>query len=222
MTGRPRRAYGGSPRAGSVAQAQDSAAEVARAGRPGSGLSRGSDDVASASTANPDDVAMRDVMRRYDQLGDEPPRFNVADNDAAYNTEGAHTIDRHGPDIPLRRDTTGKTIEGRIYGDDPWQKSATASYKWVDPSTMNRELNRYVRENWTAIRSDLAVDEFHESTFDAGHRVGQGYYNKGMYGAGPREAEYGETSLVRVRIKVVAGSDPAEPFIVSAFPAGLG
>ncbi|UQU63443.1 hypothetical protein COUCH_31195 [Couchioplanes caeruleus] len=87
---------------------------------------------------------------------------------------------------------------------------------------MNREINRYVVENWATIRSDLAVDEFHEGTFNADHRVGLGYYNKGMYGAGPREAEYGETSLVRVRIKVVPDSDPAEPFVVSAFPAGLG
>ncbi len=115
-----------------------------------------------------------------------------------------------------------RTVEGRIYSETGWDKAASKSYKWTDVGTMNREVNRYVRENWQAIRDDLAIDQFHEGLSDAGHRVGQGYYNKGMYGAGPRQAEYGETSLFRVRIRVVEGSDPAVPFIVSAFPAGLG
>jgi hypothetical protein len=88
---------------------------------------------------------------------------------------------------------------------------------------MNREVNRYVRENWPRIRDDLAIDGFHENLFDAGHRVGEGYYNKGMYGSRPlvrrctaKPASYGSASrspLVRIR---------REPFIVSAFPAALG
>jgi hypothetical protein len=42
-----------------------------------------------------------------------------------------------------------------------------------------------------------------------------------MYGAGPRAARYAATSFVTIRIKLVPGSDPPEPFIVTAFPAGL-
>jgi hypothetical protein len=87
---------------------------------------------------------------------------------------------------------------------------------------MNIEVNRYVRENWTAIRDDLAFDGFHDGIADAGHRIGEGYYNKGMFGAGPRAAAYQETSVFRVRIRIVEGSDPPMPFVVSAFPAGLG
>jgi hypothetical protein len=161
-------------------------------------------------------------MRRHAQLGDEPPKVNIVDNDAAYRANHAHTIERHGPDIPLSRDPSTKTIEGRIYGDAPWREPVSGSYRWTDSSTMNREVNRYIRENWPEIRDDLALDEFHEKLFDAGHHVGLGYHNKGMYGAGPRQAVYGVTSLVRIRIRVVPGSDPATPFIVSAFPAGLG
>ncbi len=61
----------------------------------------------------------------------------------------------------------------------------------------------------------------HEGRYDAGHRVGEGFLNGGMYGFGPRRAQYTPTSLVRVRIRMVPGSDPAQPFLVSAFPTGI-
>ncbi|MFF5292827.1 hypothetical protein [Paractinoplanes globisporus] len=167
-------------------------------------------------------MALAEIMDRHAKLGDQPPAFNIADNDDTYQAHRAHTTNRHGPDIALPRDLSRKTIEGRIHGDAGWEKSASASHRWINYTTMNREVNRYVRENWPKIRDDLAIDGFHENLFDAGHRVGEGYYNKGMYGAGPREAVYSETSLVRIRIKIAPGTDPPEPFIVSAFPAALG
>jgi hypothetical protein len=121
-------------------------------------------------------------MDRYDRLGEEPPTFTIARNDDAYRNNGAHTIDRHGPDIPLPRDPNAKTIEGRIYGDSGVDRPESWSYRWTDPPTMNRTVRAYVRENWEAIRSDLAMFESHEGRFNAG---------------------------------------PPEPFIVTAFPAGL-
>nr|WP_221376465.1 hypothetical protein [Actinoplanes polyasparticus] len=160
-------------------------------------------------------------MRKYDQLGERPPAFNLARNDEAFDTSGAHTVERHGPDIPMRRDPNTRTVEGRIYGDPPWPGAENRSFKWTDHTTMNREVNRYVQENWEAIRSDLATVGTHKGGFDAHHRVGEGYYNKGMYGAGPRQAEYGATSLITIRIKLVPGSDPPQPFIVTAFPTGV-
>ena len=160
-------------------------------------------------------------MDRYDLLGDEPPAFDIAANDAAHHGNGAHTEARHGPDVPLRRDPTTRTVEGRIYGDPPWGHPENWSYKWTDPSTMNRTVNEHVRQNWEAIRSDLALRGRYSGGFDAGHRVGEGYYNAGMYGAGLRDAQYTATSLVVVRIRLVPGSDPPEPFVITAFPAGL-
>ncbi|WP_250036067.1 hypothetical protein [Paractinoplanes maris] len=160
-------------------------------------------------------------MRTYDQLGDTPPPFNLARNDDAFSTNGAHTVERHGPDLTMRRDPSTRTVEGRIYGDPPWPSRESRSFKWTDHTTMNREVNRYVQENWETIRSDLAANGTHKGGFDAHHRVGEGYYNKGMYGAGPPQAEYGTTSLVSVRIKLVPGSDPPQPFIVTAFPTGV-
>jgi hypothetical protein len=160
-------------------------------------------------------------MNRYDQLGSEPPEFTMAHNDRNHGADGAHTMDRHGPAIPLPRDPGAKTIEGRIYGDTGWDRPESWSYRWTDPSTMDRTVRDYVREKWESIRSDLAMFESHEGRFDAGRRVGEGFYNSGMYGAGPRAARYAETSFVTIRIKLIPGSDPPEPFVVTAFPAGL-
>ncbi len=161
------------------------------------------------------------IMDRYDRLGDEPPEFNIAANDATYHGHGAHTQERHGPDVPMPRDPTTRTVEGRIYGDPPWERPENWSYRWADSSTMNRTVNEYVQQNWETIRQDLAVDGRHRGGFDAGHRVGEGYYNSGMYGAGSRISRYAATSLVKIRIQLVPGSEPPVPFVVTAFPSGL-
>jgi hypothetical protein len=84
---------------------------------------------------------------------------------------------------------------------------------------MNREVNNYVRENWEEIRTNLATEGVHNGAFNAGHRVGEGFYNDGMYGAGPRRARYTAASVIRISIDIVPGSDPPRPFIVTAFPA---
>ena len=194
---------------------------MARAGRPGSGATPAGDNGGAAAGANPDDVALQAIMNRYEQLGDDPPRFNIAADDAVYGGVGAHTGERHGPDVPLPREPGTRTVEGRIYGDSPWERPENWSYRWADPSTMNRTINDYVRENWDSIRSDLALRGRHAGGFDAGHRVGEGYYNTGMFGAGPRESRYATTSLVVIRVRLAPGSDPPQPFVLTAYPAGI-
>ncbi|MDY7090332.1 MAG: hypothetical protein SYR96_35225 [Actinomycetota bacterium] len=220
-SGRPRGAGGPHP-ADNIAAAQRSVHQVAQQGRAGAGRHpAGPNGRPGSPVPSGDDLSLSAMMNRYEQLGDTPPTFNLARNDDAFGAEGAHTVERHGPDVPLRRDPNTRTVEGRIYGDPPWPRPENRSYRWTDHTTMNREINRYVQENWETIRSDLAETGRHEGGFDANHRVGEGYYNKGMFGAGPRQVEYGATSLVTVRIKVAPGSDPPRPFIVTAFPSGL-
>jgi hypothetical protein len=160
-----------------------------------------------------DDAA---AMDRYGKLGDEPIRITIAANDAAHRADGAHTEERHGPDIPLRRRSGGRTIEGRIHGDPPWTRRAKWSTRWTDSLSMNRVLNDYLRENWEIIRRDLAIDGEHGGGFDTGEQIGEGFFNNGT-----AEAEYATTSHVRVFLQVVPGSDPLVPFIVTAYPAGL-
>ncbi|GGN98959.1 hypothetical protein GCM10010112_92320 [Actinoplanes lobatus] len=167
-----------------------------------------------------------EAMRRYAALGEDPPRVNLEDNERLYQSKGAHTIERHGPDVQLQRhhdpNSGVRTIEGRIYGDRPWRHSENKSYQWIDSSIMNRAVNEYVQNNWEEIRSDLAMDGIHKAMFDAGHRVGHGYYNKNMFNPGPPDPEYAVTSLARITVKIVVGSDPLEFFILTTFPAGLG
>ena len=193
---------------------------VAQRGRAGEGRNVVSDNAAPpTSPRTHDDPDVANAIRVYDQLGADPPKVDVALNDAAHSR--AHTLDRHGPDLPLRQQAGVLTIEGRIYGDHGWGQPENQSFKWDDPTVMTREINGYVQRNWETIRSDLATTGVHEGRYDAGHRVGEGFLNGGMYGFGPRHAEYTPTSLVRLRIRLVPGSDPAQPFLVSAFPAGI-
>ena len=206
--------------AGDVDQAQDAVADRFRVGKARLEPSTTQRIDTAASAPTPDDVELSAIMDRYERLGDEPPKFKLVANDMANST--AHTLDRHGPDIPLAHVPGVKTIEGRIYGEHDWRRPENQSFKWLDHSTMHEEINNYVQRHWTTIRSDLALGESpHEAVINAGHRVGHGYYNSGMYGAGPRDSQFTATSFVRLRIELVPGSDPAQPFILTAFPSGL-
>jgi hypothetical protein len=208
-----------------VAQAQEAVAAIFGTGRPGAAAGRGGETGGGASaparTPHPDDAELRVIMDRYERLGAEPPRFTIAANDAVHHGHGAHTEERHGPGVAMPRDPHTRTIEGRIYGDPPWGRPENWSYRWADPSTMNRTINEYVRQNWETIRHDLAFDGQHRGGFDAGHRIGEGYVNRGMFGAGQRVSQFASTSLVKIRIQLAPGSDPPVPFVVTAFPSGL-
>lgn len=201
------------PPASNVAEGQQQASQVLQGGRPRTG----GDEVRGEAVREDPEVAH--AMRIYDQLGDEPPKIHVALNDATH--AAGHTIDRHGPQLPLRRQAGVQTIEGRIHGDHGWPSPENQSFKWDSPTVMTREINEYVQRNWETIRSDLATKGAHTARYDAGHRVGEGFLNGGMYGLGPRQAEYMPTSRVRLRILLVPGSDPSRSFLLSAFPAGI-
>ena len=92
-------------------------------GRPGEG--RG----AASGAASPEDPDVAHAMRVYGQLGADPPKIDVALNDAAHPR--AHTMERHGPDVPLRQQPDVQTIEGRIYGDHGWGQPENQSFKWT-------------------------------------------------------------------------------------------
>ncbi|MGW4351641.1 alpha/beta hydrolase [Nocardia sp. NPDC004582] len=170
-----------------------------------------------------DEAELRRVTEIYEALGEEPPRVNIGENDAAYSAGGAHTIERHGPEVPLNRVDAppgDRTIEGRIYGDQPWGPQQNWSYRWTDVSTMNRTINDYLRANWENIRTDLALNGEHSAIFDAGHSVGEGFYNQGMGGVGPRLAHYTQTSHAKVVLTLIPGTPPSF-MVLTAFPSGL-
>jgi len=172
------------------------------------------------------------MMKAYDDLGKKPPKVDIVKNDGDY--ADAHTLERHGPDIPLERNGApagDRTIGGRIYGDPPWRPSASTSrrplppdnfsYKWKDVATINRTVNKYLQDNWEQVRSDLAQGQRHEATFNTKSVVGEGYYNNGQHGVGPRQATYGKTNTVTITINTVP-TDPSAINIIRAFPNGKG
>jgi hypothetical protein len=158
------------------------------------------------------------IMLRYGQISAELPEFDLTRHDAEYRNRGAHTLDRHGPDIPLRRIAGVKTIEGRIYGDPPWRCKMMRSYQWMDLPTLNHEVNTYVRQHWTVIRINLASRHRHDGVADADRLVGRGYDSSGVPGSGPGRARYREVSQFKVCIRLMPNTHTAVPFILSAFP----
>ncbi len=174
-----------------------------------------------------DEVSNRGRVDLYDALGAMPRRVTVQANDIQYKTfDKAHTRENHGANIVMERagaPNGTRTIEGRIYGDAPWDRAENFSYKWLDDSTMNQTINEYMQKNWNQIREDLVFNEEHNhiALFDAGKAIGEGYYNKNMGGLGARQAEYGKTSQVKIVIKLDQ-IEPPSPIIVTSYPAGGG
>ncbi|MFD1325487.1 hypothetical protein, partial [Micromonospora sonneratiae] len=162
------------------------------------------------------------VAKIFLDLGDHAPMIDITAHDTTHASDGAHSLERHGPDIPMGRDPNTRTVEGRIYGDQPWDGPANYSYRWLSKATMNRVINEYLTVNWTGVREDLALFGVHRKVFSVSNAVGEGYFNRGMYGIGPRNAQHHVTSLVRVTMILVPGSDPARAFIITAFPTGKG
>jgi hypothetical protein len=157
------------------------------------------------------------ITRVYELLGDEPREVNIRAEDPTHPR--AHTIERHGTEIPLNRadNPGGITIEGRIYGDAPWNNNANASARWLSDSIMQKTVNDYIRANWEAIRSDLALNGDHSQSFNTGNAVGEGFYNSGSHGQGPRNAVYTKTSLVRITIILEPGPPPSF-YVLTTFP----
>ncbi len=86
---------------------------------------------------------LRQTLRTYHGLAEEPPILDMRAHDAQYAASGAHTTERHGPDIPLHRTDAPRglrTIEGRIYGDPPWDEAANWSYKGVYAQTAENSV----------------------------------------------------------------------------------
>ena len=171
------------------------------------------------------EIELRATMNIYEGLGERPPGFEIRGHDAANRANGAHTIERHGSDIPLRKGDAppgSATVQGRVHGDPPWGNPQNWSYKWTNDATMNRVVNDYVSRNWEAIRSDVATGRPHEAHFNVGNAVGEGFYNSGMMGTGPRVSVYHRTSYVTITIELVPGSVPPRVFVVRVFPRGRG
>jgi uncharacterized protein YukE len=191
-------------------------------GGGGGPTTAGSPDPADGPDPSSDsDPAVRAALRRHAALGDTPPVFDMRTHDATYGN-GAHSWDRHSPEIPLERGQ-GKTIAGRIYGDTGWDRPVNQSFRWKDVRTMNETINTYIQRHWDEIRDDLALGGQHRETFNLDHHVGEGFINSGAGTPGaPRVAVPALTGRVSIVIDAVPGSNPPQPYVVTAYPRGYG
>ena len=182
-----------------------------------------------------EEIELRRQLSIIEGLGEEPREVDVRADDGTHRGRGAHTVDRHGADIPLEmpRDAAGnrlpvptgvKTIEGRIFGDTGWGRAENNSFRWKSDGIMNRTVNEFIRANWTRIKEALAERGEHSENFNAeGGAVGEGFFdpNQTLPGPRPTEAVFMETSLVRITIRLIPGPPP-DFFIVTTFPNALG
>ncbi|MCA9538852.1 MAG: hypothetical protein KC620_08185, partial [Myxococcales bacterium] len=162
-----------------------------------------------------------DLEHLIDALGEAPPKLDLRAHELQYPR--AHTVERHGPDIEYHRgdpQAGPRTIEGRIHGDAPWPTVENWSYQWTSHRAMNDTVNRLLREHWEEAKYLLATHPRPELTLDAGRAIGQGFFNSGMYGAGPRAGVQHQTSFVRIRLRLLR-RDPPDWFVETAFPIGL-
>lgn len=168
------------------------------------------------------DAAETEILRRapsiIKDLGDSPRKIDIVKEDAINQISGSHTIDRHGANIPLRRDPSIKTVEGRIYGDTGWSRAENNSFKWKSDSIMNRTINEYVETNWTKIKEDLAINGEHVASFDTKKAVGEGFINESLSKTTTPVSRYAQTSYVKVIFELKPGNPPSF-IVITSYPS---
>jgi hypothetical protein len=167
------------------------------------------------------EIDARTYNQAYAKYGETPPKkFRITDNDGRGG--GAHTLERHGADMPLKRTDAPagqRTVEGRIFGDPPWPNRQNFSLKWLSDSIMDRAVRWALENHWNQIRAALAKGEDFAENFNYPQAVGEGFYNAGTNTA-PR-AVYMKTSLFRLTI-VTDSSAPRGIKVITTFPNGRG
>jgi hypothetical protein len=172
------------------------------------------------------------VEALYESLPEVPPTINIRLNDAEH--EGiAHTLEKHGPQVRLYREGAPErapTIEGRIYGDEPWEQAHNFSFRWFSRSLINDVVNRYLRENWDGIRLDLALREKHNNLVQHEHAVGEGFRDANFGKEKKKEKKKEDTSPESVYLQTNfyeitldlfhPGRGPPVIRVITAFPNG--
>lgn len=196
---------------------QQSDAELRRDLDP---LPRGGESTAQAQArakAARDELAIRKLKQTHDALGEAPPKIDLAKQEALFPGD-AHTLERHGPGLPLRRAEIApgeRSVEGRLYGDPPWNRAERYSYKWLSDSILHRTLHEYLAANWNRVRDELALYGEFEDTFNTASAVGEGFWKEGT------RVHYGKTSLVTIRLRLSDGNPPTMK-VITLFPNGRG
>ena len=80
----------------------DSDARLLLDSDPAPRLGETPEQAADRAQAAESELKLRRATEIYDALGEQPPRLDIVYNDKVYHdSHGAHTIERHSPDVPL-------------------------------------------------------------------------------------------------------------------------
>lgn len=153
--------------------------------------------------------------------GFAPHAVDLVANDRANAT--AHTLDRHGPRIPLERIPNRKTIEGRLWGDAGWARKGNKSFRWKSLGMANRLLTQHVKSNWKAVNRQLKASARYSTTVSAGTTVGEGFINVRPLGVAGRAemdpiAQAYTANQFRITLLVVNRGSGKDWYVETAFP----
>jgi len=162
------------------------------------------------------------VTGKVPELPENPPRIKISKNDARFGNleqNAAHTLERHGPEIPLRRTDAppgARTIEGRLFGDPPWPRRENNSHRWKNKGKLDDLINEYIQKNWDELRVKFRTTDEHKVDLDAKQAIGEGFVNAAPGAAEPKPV-YQQTSRLTIRLRFFAGPPP-EIYVHTAFP----
>ncbi|NOJ96007.1 hypothetical protein HMI51_24115, partial [Corallococcus coralloides] len=152
------------------------------------------------------------------------PTFDVAANDLAHGTaHNAHTVDRHGAQLPYSSAGTPpgtRSIESRVTTGDGWNKTEPLSFQWDSDATMNATINKYVADNWGRIRTELALEGVSDNLdipVPAGTSVGRGFKGVEDPVTGNMRAVPLNATHYNIRLRVIDGAPP-QVVVLTAFP----
>lgn len=154
----------------------------------------------------------------------QAPTIDMAANDAAFHTNGAHTADRHGAGVPLTTadaPPAGKSIESRVINGDGWGGSTARqprSFRWKSDAIMNQTLSDHIRTKWPQIMHELIVKGFCDHVgVPAGQVVGEGFVQGTQLPSGDWTAVPTHGTTFNVRIRLIDGIPP-RIMILTSFP----
>ncbi|RKG68420.1 hypothetical protein D7V80_12380 [Corallococcus sp. CA054B] len=176
------------------------------------------------------DQAQTEILRRgiirEQQLADvlpNGPKLDVNANDAAHGAaHNAHTIDRHGAQLPYSsagQPPGTRSIQSRVTTGDGWGKIENNSFQWSSDATMDATINKFVADNWNTIKTDLAMYGYSDHLNIAappGTTVGKGF-TASVDSAGNRTAVPANANSYNLRLRLIDGTPP-QVMVLTAFP----
>lgn len=171
------------------------------------------------------EILRRGVIREQQLAEAFPngPTLNVSANDAAHGAaHNAHTIDRHGASVPTNiadAPPGARTIESRVTTGDGWGSIENNSFQWSSDATMDATLNKYVADNWSTIKDELALYGYSDHLnipAPPGTTVGKGF-TATVDQAGNRTVSAANAGSYNLRLRLVDGTPP-QVVVLTAFP----